>query len=222
MASLAGATASLPEAAQSLLAELQQSSSQHTAKSLHRAVADQARAKQELSKLKANRLVYVQSWQQYIQQTSELLTQQVADQGKALDAFNTAELEWLAAEQQATQALARLTAMENGVEATDQAMMDGEALASDQAAAESRLQAEREQQQQAAVQMQAALQAAAAQAEEQVQACKREGSRTPRRKAAEENKEGENNKDPKETQTAAATPFGLGAAKKPAKPTPPA
>ncbi|CAE7779685.1 unnamed protein product [Symbiodinium sp. CCMP2592] len=209
VASLSGSVASLPESTQVLLSELQQNSTQHTARTLHRAVTDQSRARQELGKLRSARIAYLQAWQEYVKQVSDLLAQQISDQGKALDNFNQTELEWLAAEQQATQSLSRLTAADGNTDAADQNMLDSEDLVSAQAEAEARMATEKQQQQLSVQQMQTALQTAMAQASQQLSVHKREGSRTPRRKGepieVEEQEDADKNKP-----GTAATPFKLG------------
>ena len=201
LASLATAS-DLPQAAQEMVSEFQRTSSRNTAKDLHKAVADQAKARQELVKLRGNRSAYLQAWQQYVAQVMELLDAQVKSQDTILEGFNQSELEWIQQEAQATSTLARLAQLEGATGPQEMTVDESEELVSEAIEAEQRLRREQEEQQRKSRQMLEALQAVRQHAEEQVRH-DREGSRTPRRRTAE----AEGDAKPEGT---AATPFKLG------------
>ena len=203
MNSLASAT-DLPAAAQEMVNEYQRTSTKHTAKDLHKAVAEQAKARQELVRLRGNRTAYLQAWQQYVAQVMELLDAQIKAQNTILENFSQSELEWIQHEGQATQTLARLAQLDGVQEPHEMDMEESEEMVSDAIEAEQRLRREQEEHQKKSVQMLDALKAVRQQAEEQVRR-DRDGSRTPRRRSAES--DGPGDTKPEGT---AATPFKLG------------
>ena len=187
---LADAGTSLPESVRAFVAERQQAATQSQAKSMHRAVSDQNRAKAELQKLRASRTQYLAAWGDYLEQLSQLITQQLADQDAVLEQFNTNEIDWMSTEREATLALARMTSAEADrevVSVDDQEMEDGESRATDAAEAEARLRQQKAEHQSAGRMLQEALATAQAKAAETLNR-ERAGSRTPRRRAEEDTK----------------------------------
>ena len=195
----------LPAAAQEMVSEFQRTSSKNTAKDLHKAVAEQARARQELVRLRGNRTAYLQAWQQYVAQVMELLDSQIQAQASILESFSQHELEWIQQEGQATQTLARLAQLDGNSEPPEADMEDSEELVTEAIEAEQRLRREQEEHQRKSLQMLDALKAVKQQAEDQVRQ-DRDGSRTPRRRATE----GEGATGDAKPEGSAATPFKLG------------
>ena len=221
-AMLAESGTAMPESIRLLVAEHQRSTTQNLTRSLHRAVADQSRARAELQRVRSNRSAYLAAWKQYIDQLSALLEQQISDQGVALEAFNAAEIEWMGAEREATTAISRMAQKEQTQAEADQEMEDNELKITEAVEEEARLRKEKEEQQKAGAQLSAALQVARQQAAEHLTRHQREGSRTPRRKTESEaevasGREGEAVDLTKEGGGSAATPFKLGQAGAPGK-----
>ena len=222
---LAEAGANVPEPVRALVAEHQRSATQNLTRSLHRAVADQSRARAELQKLRANRSLFLEAWKGYIDQLTALLEAQLNDQEAALEKFNTAEIDWLASEREATIAIARMASKDQALSEEDQEMEDGEFRASEAAETEARLQKETEEHQSAGRHLHNALQVARQQAAEHLNRHQREGSRTPRRKNDAES-EGQQVDKAKEDAAGkpsggtATTPFKLGGSQAQAKPAP--
>ena len=225
VAMLAASGTAMPESIRSMVAEHQKATTQNLARSLHRAVADQSKARAELQKIRTSRSSYLAAWKQYIDQLSTLLEAQLTDQGTALEAFNAAEIEWIGAEREATVAISRMANKDQVQTEADQDMEDSESKIMEAVEEESRLRQEKEEQQKAGLQLQAALRVARQQAAEHLTQHQRDGSRTPRRKAESETeapagREGESVDLTKDGGGSAATPFKLGAASGTAK-TPP-
>ncbi|CAE7031253.1 ggact.2 [Symbiodinium sp. CCMP2592] len=212
VAALSAAGTSVPESVRALVAEHQQASAQGIARSLHRAVADQSRARAELQKVRVHRSQYLTSWRDYIDHITTLLEKQLTEQEEILDKYNAAEVDWISAEREATLAISRMASKDNAGLEEDQDMLDAEARTSDAAETEVKLRAEKEQQQKAGQELHAALQVARRQAEEHLSASKREGSRTPRRRtdSAEPVDVDLTNEGQSAQSGAAATPFKLG------------
>ncbi|CAE7725077.1 unnamed protein product [Symbiodinium sp. KB8] len=201
---LAEAGTNVPEPVRALVAEHQRTATQNLTRSLHRAVADQSRARAELQKLRANRSQFLEAWKGYIDQLTALLEAQLNDQEAALEKFNAAEI---------------------AISEEDQEMEDGEFRASEAAETEARLQKETEEHQSAGRNLHNALQVARQQAAEHLNKHQREGSRTPRRKNDVE-PEGQQVDKAKEEATgkpsggSATTPFKLGGSQAQAKSAP--
>ncbi|CAE7784405.1 unnamed protein product [Symbiodinium sp. CCMP2456] len=137
---LKNSAVSLPEEAQSILAELHQNSSQSAAKVLHRAVADQAKSRQALAKVQAQRQNYMAAWKDYLGQIYALLEQQVEEQNKVLLGFDEAEAQWASMEHQATQQLAKLAnADKDGAEGSEKDAEMNEQLVTETIDVEARL-----------------------------------------------------------------------------------
>eukprot|EP00439_Symbiodinium_sp_Y106_P060963 s1671_g9.t1 len=158
-------TSGLPEAAQAMLTEYQKTNSRSTAKDLHKAVADQAKARQELAKIRGTRQAYLSSWKDYVTQVMDLLDEQVKAQ---------VEVE------------------------------DSDAMVTEAVEVETRLRREQEEQHKSTRQVLEALLKVKQQAEAQAKP-EREGSRTPRRRGAEES-----TAEAEVPQGTATTPFKLG------------
>ena len=198
-------TSGLPEAAQAMLTEYQKTNSRSTAKDLHKAVADQAKARQELAKIRGTRQAYLSSWKDYVTQVMDLLDEQVKAQVTILESFDQAELEWSQQEAQASQILAKLAAHTGG--AADQLEVeveDSDAMVTEAVEVETRLRREQEEQHKSTRQVLEALLKVKQQAEAQTKP-EREGSRTPRRRGAEES-----TAEAEVPQGTATTPFKLG------------
>ena len=198
-------TSGLPEAAQAMLTEYQKTNSRSTAKDLHKAVADQAKARQELAKIRGTRQAYLSSWKDYVTQVMDLLDEQVKAQVTILESFDQAELEWSQQEAQASQILAKLAAHTGG--AADQLEVeveDSDAMVTEAVEVETRLRREQEEQHKSTRQVLEALLKVKQQAEAQAKP-EREGSRTPRRCGAEES-----TAEAEVPQGTATTPFKLG------------
>ncbi|CAE7947754.1 unnamed protein product [Symbiodinium sp. KB8] len=168
---------------------------------------------------------HIESDEGYIDQLTALLEAQLNDQEVALEKFNTAEIDWLASEREATIAIARMASKDQAISEEDQEMEDGEFRASEAAETEARLQKETEEHQSAGRNLHNALQVARQQAAEHLNKHQREGSRTPRRKNDVE-PEGQQVDKAKEEATGkpsggtATTPFKLGGSQAQAKSAP--
>ena len=179
---LSGSSAALPPEAQQMIAALQETNSQSNAKVMHRAVADQAKARQTLARIQTQKATYLQAWHAYVSELAALLETQLAEQAAVMSDFEEKELQWSQAEAQASQQLARMTgASGESTEAGEREMEISEELADTAAEAAARLRQSTEESQASAKQMLAALRDVQQTAAEQVQQSAREGSRTPRR-----------------------------------------
>eukprot|EP00439_Symbiodinium_sp_Y106_P015585 s4140_g2.t1 len=179
---LSGSSAALPPEAQQMIAALQETNSQSNAKGMHRAVADQAKARQTLARIQTQKATYLQAWHAYVSELAALLETQLAEQAAVMSDFEEKELQWSQAEAQASQQLARMTgASGESTEAGEREMEISEELADTAAEAAARLRQSTEESQASAKQMLAALRDVQQTAAEQVQQSAREGSRTPRR-----------------------------------------
>ncbi|CAE7765805.1 unnamed protein product [Symbiodinium sp. CCMP2592] len=186
LAMLATSSVELPEAAQQMVATYQQANSQTTARTLHRAVTEQTKAKQALHKVQANRIAYMTAWKDYITQVTTMLDTQIREQAQVLAQFDESELQWAQAELAASQTLAKLAVEKETVEVPDNSseeMETAETTVQNAIEEEARLRATSEQQQQASRELMEALGKVRHQAEEQLQAHQgRESSRSPRRR----------------------------------------
>ena len=178
---LAASSASLPPAAQQMLASLQETQTQSNTKLMHRAVADQSPARQALAKIQVQRATYLQAWHEYLAQLAGLLETQIQEQSQVLEDLDQSELQWLGADQAATQQLARLTGAPEKEEDGADSMEDTASAVDTAVAAESKLRAATAESQQSAKRMLTALGELRHSAEGQLQQAKRDGSRTPRR-----------------------------------------
>ena len=112
LGALAGSSATLPPAAQQMIATLQENTAQSEARVMHKAVTEQARARQALTRVQAQRTAYLAAWHTYLGQLASLLESQLAEQSTVLENFDNSELMWTQADQGATQQLARLAGKE--------------------------------------------------------------------------------------------------------------
>ena len=99
----------IPQEAQQMLDQLQQTQTQQEAKSMHRAVSQQSTAKKEIEKIKTARALYLQHWSQYIQGLADLLQQQMEEQEAVLTTFDDKEAQWQEALGKASTELQQLT-----------------------------------------------------------------------------------------------------------------
>ncbi|CAE7768559.1 unnamed protein product [Symbiodinium sp. CCMP2456] len=173
-----------------MVTEFQRSSTKSTARDLRKAVADQAKARQELVRLRGNRTAYLKAWQTYIAQIMDLLDAQVKSQEAA-----------------ATQSLARLAQLDGAP--TDVEEVDSDTMVTDAIEAEQRLRQEQEEHQRDANLVLEALRAVKKRADEHVRS-DRDGSRTPRRRSTEGDAEA-----PDKKREGKATPFKLGVSAQP-------
>ena len=99
----------LPPDVAKLLGEQEFQDAQQQAKALHKAVSNQTAARKELHRVRSARRQYVQSWSAYTEQLSLLLQKQLAEQERAVSAFNDTEAQWAAQLQDASSTLSRLS-----------------------------------------------------------------------------------------------------------------
>ena len=168
---------SLPPAVVTALEGIALTSAGQEAKDLHRAVQQQARAKQELAKLASQRLASSSAWATYLQDVTNTVTAQMEKHAKSMTAIEEAEVQWKTHLLAASAELAKLSD-QRGTEPDsaeeDTAMENTKAWA----LAETTKSEQLAQQQQ----LLASLKNASAAAASMATAVKREGSRTPRRK----------------------------------------
>ena len=218
---LAASSVALPEAAQQLVMEAQQTSIQSAARASHRAVADHNKAKQALTRVQQQRTGYLRSWADYMAQLTQLVEQQVQEQGRILEDLDASEVQWTVAEHQARQRLARLTRDDDSKD--EEARDDHEATTSEDPVdvavdAESKLRLATDAKKYEAKQVLSVLHKIRASAADAVGSQERDGSRTPRRTPTvdlvkEEEDGGDRPSKPAGSLAAsgkAATPFGLG------------
>ena len=165
---------SLPPAVVTALEGIAMSSAGQEAKDLHRAVKQQARAKQELAKLASQRLASSSAWAKYLQDVTSTVHAQMEKHAKNMEAIDAAEVQWKTHLLTASTELAKLS---------DQKEIESEEDMSVEASSAWAL-AETCKNEQIAQQQQlmASLKEASAAAASMATAVKREGSRTPRRK----------------------------------------
>ena len=155
---LSSSATALPAAAQQMIATMQESTAQSTTKAMHKAVAEQARSRQALAKVQSQRATYLQAWHSYMSQLATLLEHQITEQNQVLESFDQSELLWSQADQQATQALARLAGAEAApAEALEREMEVSEEMADHTIEVEQKLQAATQVSQESAKKMLAAL-----------------------------------------------------------------
>eukprot|EP00439_Symbiodinium_sp_Y106_P015924 s9989_g2.t1 len=140
-----------------MLASLQETQTQSNTKLMHRAVADQSRARQALAKIQVQRATYLQAWHEYLAQLAGLLETQIQEQSQVLEDLDQSELQWLGADQAATQQLARLTGAPEKEEDGADSMEDTASAVDTAVAAESKLRAATAESQQSAKRMLTAL-----------------------------------------------------------------
>ncbi|CAE7835275.1 unnamed protein product [Symbiodinium sp. CCMP2592] len=175
----------LPDGVQQMVQDMQQSSSQASAKVLHRAVTDQSKARQALARIRLQRSTYMEAWRDYLVQLSALLEQQLQEQTTILQSFDEHETQWIGMESQATVQLSKLTSGDkeapDSIEGTERDAEMAEQQVDNAIETEQRLRAASGEGQEATKKMIAALSEMRQNAEEQIRAHTREGSRTPRR-----------------------------------------
>ncbi|CAE7333185.1 unnamed protein product, partial [Symbiodinium sp. CCMP2456] len=176
---LAGSSAALPEAAQQILAEVQQNSAQAATRGLHRAVADQAKARAALAKVQNSRASYLQAWSEYMSRLTGLVEKQVQEQGRIMEELDAAEIQWTGAERHATQQLAKLAA--TGEKEAEEEDNNSEEMVDSAIEQEAKLKAASSERQAATTKVLSVLTTLSQTAAEQAQEHAREGSRTPRR-----------------------------------------
>ncbi|CAE7506713.1 unnamed protein product, partial [Symbiodinium sp. CCMP2456] len=180
---LSASSTTLPPEAQQMIAALQESNSQSTTKAMHKAVAEQAKARQTLAKVQAQRASYLQAWHTYTGQLATLLEQQLQEQSQVLEGLDKSEVLWTQADQQATQLLARLAGADKEPPDSEREMEDNEDMVVTAVELESKLQKATEESQQSAKQMIGALADMQNRMQEHMAKNGRDGSRTPRRKS---------------------------------------
>ncbi|CAE7633716.1 unnamed protein product [Symbiodinium sp. CCMP2456] len=176
---LAGSSAALPEAAQQILAEVQQNSAQAATRGRHRAVADQAKARAALAKVQNSRASYLQAWSEYMSRLTGLVEKQVQEQGRIMEELDAAEIQWTGAERHATQQLAKLAA--TGEKEAEEEDNNSEEMVDSAIEQEAKLKAASSERQAATTKVLSVLTTLSQTAAEQAQEHAREGSRTPRR-----------------------------------------
>ena len=213
---LAASSVTLPEAAQQLVADAQQTSVQTQARAHHKAVADHNKAKQALTKVQQTRAVYLRSWAEYTAQLTQLVEKQVKEQGRILEDLDAAEVQWTVAEHQAKKCLARLMNPDADEDKEEIDMNGPEEMVDVAVDMEAKLRSATEAKQYEASQVLSVLgkirSAAAAAMGSGSQ--EREGSRTPRRTSAsdvakEDAPPGAGESQPGKAQGKATTPFHL-------------
>ena len=150
---------------------------------LHRAVAQQHKAKKELAKVRAQRQTSTSAWAQYLKEVIETVTTQMDTQKSTISKLEEAEQQWVEALTKATADLSRLSDYKPtetiAEEHADEAPLDASAW---EAHTKKRKALELEQQQQ----LLGSLVAASKSADSMAMAARREGSRTPRRQRIKE------------------------------------
>ena len=106
LAALSSNREELPETVRLLVDVHLNTSHKAAAKSLHRLVALQSQAKQELSKVRRSRDVFLGEWYSYVESLGDLLEKQLATKTETMTAFATAEDKWQQQMIQATRSLA--------------------------------------------------------------------------------------------------------------------
>ena len=106
LAALSSSREELPETVRSLVDVHLNTSHKAAAKSLHRLVALQSQAKQELSKVRRSRDAFLGEWYSYVESLGDLLEQQLATKTETMTAFAAAEEKWQQQMVQATRSLA--------------------------------------------------------------------------------------------------------------------
>ena len=182
--SLSKVRESIPMETKALLDSMQKDDAQVAAKSLHRAVAAQANAKQHLAKVRAEREQYLGAWLTYIEQVTDMMDKQLSEQEAVLDGYAEAEIQWAQALQTATTDLNRLVAdaPPGTAEQEEATIEESEAMVVSAVETENRMAVEKEQYRASAAMLKGALATVRAKAAERVESAKRDGSRTPRRK----------------------------------------
>ncbi|OLP77308.1 hypothetical protein AK812_SmicGene42640 [Symbiodinium microadriaticum] len=182
--SLSANRGSIPAETLNLLDKLQAETTQHSAKALHRAVTAQASACRELDKIRNQRMQYLDQWATYMDAVIKLLTTQMEEQGQVLEEFTTRETQWTDTLKKARAELARHSASERDeLETEDDKMNANEEMVDQAIADEQQLQMERQRQQEDREKLQLQLAAIRENVHHQAAEARREGSRTPRRKA---------------------------------------
>ena len=193
---------SLPSEVVALLGQQDEAATKDQAKAMHGAVNQRTQAEKELNRVRSSRKAYLCSWASYLQQMCTTVEQQFAQQQKTLDAFNSMETKWSEKLAESTAALARLTG--NAAKAETDTDIELDPPPSSRTGTFEEGQdpwncAELIAQQQTTQQLQLvhALRKAKEAADQTAEAAPRGASRTPRRKARDEDAE---------TTTAAADP----------------
>ena len=186
MKTLGSMKETLPPETLELYEKFQISSAQDNSKELHKAVTLQSTSRKQLIHIRTTRLGYLAAWQEYLVSLTDIVRQQVQEQGQQLEAFDAAEVEWSQALERASADLARLA---NGPQSTvidveEEQLGEEDAMIDSTIQTETELEARRQQHVTEAQKLVTALeelQSSAVQRLEQAGKA-REGSRTPRRR----------------------------------------
>ena len=214
---LAAVKDTLPTEVRETLERLQLASSANNTKDMHRAVAAQATAKKQLIQVQNARASYLEAWNSYVSQVTQLLKKQVEEQAAQLESYDEAELQWSGALEQTTADLADLARLARNPASSrneaDEEEMDSEDMVIADIQTAKELEQRRESQLADSRQLVSMMESVQQAATRQLKQEGRDGSRTPRRKS----REGEVTDLTKDEDAAKAK-----AEKAAAKPTPPA
>ncbi|CAE7355562.1 unnamed protein product [Symbiodinium sp. KB8] len=213
---LAAVKDTLPTEVRETLERLQLASSANNTKDMHRAVAAQATAKKQLIQVQNARASYLEAWNSYVSQVTQLLKKQVEEQAAQLESYDEAELQWSGALEQTTADLADLARLARNPASSrneaDEEEMDSEDMVIADIQTAKELEQRRESQLADSRQLVSMMESVQQAATRQLKQEGRDGSRTPRRKS----REGEVTDLTKDEDAAKAK-----AEKAAAKPTPP-
>ncbi|CAE7479373.1 unnamed protein product, partial [Symbiodinium necroappetens] len=186
---LAAVKDTLPTEVRETLERLQLASSANNTKDMHRAVAAQATAKKQLLQVQNARASYLEAWNSYVSQVTQLLKKQVEEQAAQLESYDEAELQWSGALEQTTADLADLARLARNPASsrneTDEEEMDGEDMVIADIQSAKELEQRRESQLADSRQLVSMMESVQQAATRQLKQEGREGSRTPRRKSRE-------------------------------------
>ena len=104
----------LPSTVLQALEGIAHSSASAEAKEQHRAVTQQARAKRELAKIRAQRHASMSAWAQHLKDVTETVTKQMAEQQAVVVQMDEAEAQWMESLKTASAELARLSEAKPG------------------------------------------------------------------------------------------------------------
>ena len=183
---LAAIKDTLPAEVRDTLDRLQLATSASNTKDMHRAVAAQAQAKKQLLQVQTARASYLEAWNAYVGQVTQLLKKQVEEQASQLEAYDEAELQWSGSLEQTTTDLARLTRNSASTKGEQEEMeLENEDLVDSDIRTARELELKRESQLAESQKLVAMMENIQQTATKQLKQEGRDGSRTPRRKSRE-------------------------------------
>ena len=186
---LAAVKDTLPTEVRETLERLQLASSANNTKDMHRAVAAQANAKKQLLQVQNARASYLEAWNSYVSQVTQLLKKQVEEQAAQLESYDEAELQWSGALEQTTADLADLARLARNPASSrneaDEEEMDSEDMVIADIQSAKELEQRRESQLADSRQLVSMMESVQQAATRQLKQDGRDGSRTPRRKSRE-------------------------------------